>query len=51
MLAGKHAPSGTTRYLHVRQLKLANGNEDTNNEGVFIRIKKNGTANTEVQIA
>ena len=43
--------TSTTRYLHVRPLKLSNGNEDTNNEGVFIRIKKNGTHNTEVQIA
>ena len=41
----------TTRRLHVRPLKLANGNQDTNNEGVFIRIQKNGTHNTEVQIA
>jgi len=43
--------TSTTRYLHVRPLKLSSGAEDTNNEGVFIRIKKNGTHNTEVQIA
>ena len=43
--------ASTTRYLHVRPLKLADGTEDTNNEGVFIKIKKNGTHNTEVQIA
>jgi len=43
--------TSTTRYLHVRPLTLSNGNQDTNNEGVFIRIQKNGTHNTEVQIA
>ncbi len=42
---------GTTRSVYVRPLKTSGGAEDTNNEGVFIKIKKNGTADTEVQIA
>ena len=36
--------SGTTRSVFIRTI-------DTNNEGVFVKIKKNGTADTEVQIA
>ena len=38
------AASGTTRSVFIRTI-------DTNNEGVFVKIKKNGTADTEVQIA
>ena len=45
------APSGTTRYIYTKVHKNADGTEDTNNEDVFIRCKKNGTADTEVQIA
>jgi len=36
--------TGTTRSVFIRTI-------DTNNEGVFVKIKKNGTADTEVQIA
>ena len=36
--------SGTTRSVFIRTI-------DANNEGVFVKIKKNGTADTEVQIA
>jgi len=43
--------SGTTRSVYIRPLKTSGGAEDTNNEGVFVKIKKNGTADTEVQIA
>jgi hypothetical protein len=38
------AASGTTRSVFIRTI-------DTNNEGVFVKIKKNGTVDTEVQIA
>ena len=38
------APSGTTRSVFIRTI-------DANNEGVFVKIKKNGTADVEVQIA
>ena len=38
------APSGTTRSVFIRTI-------DANNEGVFVKIKKNGTAGVEVQIA
>jgi hypothetical protein len=41
--------SGETE-LYVRQLKLANGNVDSNNDGLFCRIKKNGS-NVFLQIA
>ena len=43
--------SGTTRSVYIRPLKTSGGAEDSNNEGVFVKIKKNGTADTEVQIA
>ena len=43
--------SGTTRSVYIRPLTTSGGAEDTNNEGVFVKIKKNGTADTEVQIA
>ena len=45
------APSGTTRYIYTKVHKNADGSEDTNNEDVFIRCKKNNVADTEVQIA
>ena len=45
------ASSGTTRSIYTKVHKNADGTEDTNNEDVFIRCKKNGTADTEVQIA
>ena len=38
------APSGTTRSVFIRTI-------DANNEGIFVKIKKNGTADVEVQIA
>ena len=38
------APSGTTRSVFIRTI-------DANNEGIFVKIKKNGTAGVEVQIA
>ena len=38
-------------YIYTKVHKNADGTEDTNNEDVFIRCKKNGTADTEVQIA
>ena len=40
-----HSPaSGEDAHMYVKQI-------DTNNDGLFIKIKKNGTALTEVQIA
>ena len=38
------APTGTTRSVFIRTI-------DANNEGIFVKIKKNGTAGVEVQIA
>ena len=40
-----HSPaSGEDAHMYVKQI-------DTNNDGLFIKIKKNGTALTEVQLA
>ena len=36
--------------LYVRQLKLASGAVDSNNDGLFVRLKKNGS-NVYLQLA